>query len=774
MSGCLNGCNLNNIKHALESLLIRYKVESLIFFSAFVLVFSSKKMFSVSASKGNVEQWVNITNEMFYGVNDFLFSYGPLYWLTGGSSSQYSAGTYWLGVLFVSLVNASFWSLMITLAHNARAYIYFAVAFFLFFSNVTFTSAFYLLPFALIAYLEFSKIKPVVVGARGMVALGIFCGFLFYVRFFYGLVGVAVFGSYFFIRLFSEKMISRLVWFVGAVAISYVLFGLVIFHNYSSIFDYLLVNKNLSFGNSVDMTLEVVNSRGSLIAAFFVVALFNAYILLKRRTLLLTINVLLLLLFKLGFSRTDHYLSYFVLPVAAMAFIMVFDKSRIGRFLFLLTMLALYYLASTPSFPGAPTKDALQPGVDFSVRYDERMQSVYADFKLDEEVVEKIGGATVDVYPYNNEYAFANKLNYVHRPSFQNYMTLTPMLDSMNRAFFESSDRPQFVLWTGGLNCVTADCNVFEGFDNKYALNEDPLTATTILLNYHVVSISSGRGGVPLALMEVNDVGEHGGEIKLSETAMTFNKWYKVPRFSNGVVKLIPNIELTYYARLKNLLFRGSVLKIKYKLVSGSVREYRLNVLNSKSGVWITPLLDSFELSGEVVESIMFVSSSGNYFRPEFNAKWVGMPISTVHNKEPAISPVSTSVPGALKSMDVSCEGNIDLMNGAGPASTVLHESAFLKVQGWLAYSTKNGKLYDKTYLTLADAKGKRLYVLVRGEPRADVGAAFKNTALDASGFNGLMDLSSFSGNYKLGVGGLHGSVFYNCNQFEIPLTIER
>lgn len=774
MSGFLNGCNLNNIKYALKSLLIKYKVESLIFFSIFVLVFSSKKMLSVSASKGNVEQWVNITNEMFYGASDFLFSYGPLYWLTGGSSSQYSAGTYWVAVLFVSLVNAAFWSLIIKLAHNARAYIYLAVAFFLFFSSVTFASAFYLLPFALIAYFEFSKIKPVLVRARGMVALGVFCGFLFYVRFFYGLVGVAVFGSYFFIRLFSEKMISRLFCFVGAIAISYVLFGLVIFHDYSSILDYLLVNKNLSFGNSVDMTLEVVNSKGSLIVAFLVVAILNFYMVLKRRTLLLTINVLLLLLFKLGFSRTDHYLSYFVLPVAAIALIMVFDRSRIGRILFLLTMLALYYLAAIPSFPGAPTKDALQPGVDFNVKYDERMQSIYADFKLDADIVEKIGEATVDVYPYNNEYAFANKLNYVHRPSFQNYMTLTPALDLMNRAFFESPDRPKFVLWTGGLNCVTADCNVFEGFDNKYALNEDPLTATAILLNYHVVSISKGRGGVPLALMKVNDVSERGDEISLSETAMTFNKWYKVPKFSEGVVKVIPNIELTYYARLKNLLFRGSVLKIRYKLVSGGVREYRLNILNSKSGVWITPLLDNFELSGEVVESIMFVSNSGRYFKPEFNAKWVGMSISTIRSKAPAISPVSTSVPGALKTTDVSCEGNIDLMNGAGPVSSALHESDFLKVQGWLAYSTKNGKLYDKTYLTLADEKGKKFYVLVRGELRADVGAAFKNTALDASGFNSLVDLSSFSGNYKLGVGGLRGSVFYNCNQFEVPLTIER
>ncbi|MNT90153.1 hypothetical protein D3C72_2309970 [compost metagenome] len=68
-----NGCNMRNIKHALDFLLIKYKVEFLVFFGVFVLVFSSKKFYSVAASKGNVEQWVNITNQMFYGGGGLSF-----------------------------------------------------------------------------------------------------------------------------------------------------------------------------------------------------------------------------------------------------------------------------------------------------------------------------------------------------------------------------------------------------------------------------------------------------------------------------------------------------------------------------------------------------------------------------------------------------------------------------------------------------------------------------------------------------------------------------
>lgn len=756
----------------IKSLLVRYKAELLIFFAVFVLVFSSTKMYSVAVSSGNVEQWVNLTNQVFYDGRDFLFSYGPLYWLVGGSSSLYNAESYWLAIAFVSLVNAAFWSLIFTLVHRGQAYIYLAVAFFLFFSAITFSPAFYLLPFALVAYFDCAKEKPMIVGRRGMLALGAVVGFLFYVRFFYGLVGLATFGSYFFIRLFSERRPSRLICFVVAVAISYLIVGFAIFHDASSIVNYLIINKNLSFGNSVDMTLDIVNSKRSLIAALIVIGVLNVYLLIKRRTLLLTVNVLLLLLFKLGFSRTDHYLGYFVIPTAALALVMVFDRNWIGRMLFTVTMVCLYYMATTPSYSGAPTKDSLQPAIDFRAEYTDRMQGLYADFKLDDQLLKKIGQASIDIYPYNNEYAFANKLNYKHRPSFQNYMTLTPALGLMNKDFFESSARPDFVLWTAGIVCVSKDCNVFDAFDQKYSLNEDPQTVNVILQNYHIVSYSSGKGGVPLILMAANEVKTVSEDVSLSESTMKFGQWQKVPKFSNGVVKAVPDFELTIYARLKNLLFRGDILKVRYRLVSGDIREYRLNILNSKSGVWVTPLLDNFGFSGDAVDSVMFVSDSARYFNPEFNVKWVGTPLSIAHNKPLAISSVSASLPEALKHSIDSCEGSIDLMNGAAPGPITVLGSDLLKIQGWLVKSTQKGTLFDKTYLTLTDEGGKRIFVLTNAEPRPDIGVAYKNSSLNASGFNGLLELPSLSGTYKLGLGGLRGSEFVSCSQFEILVTV--
>ena len=75
----------------LSDFLKKYRNESLVFFVVFVVVFSSMKMLTGSGSNGNVEHWINLTNQMFYGKQDFLFSYGPLFWLTaGGATTQYN------------------------------------------------------------------------------------------------------------------------------------------------------------------------------------------------------------------------------------------------------------------------------------------------------------------------------------------------------------------------------------------------------------------------------------------------------------------------------------------------------------------------------------------------------------------------------------------------------------------------------------------------------------------------------------------------------------
>lgn len=750
-------------------------LNTLFFCLIFTVVFSSLKLSTSSGSSGNIEQWLNMTNQIFYGDNDFIFSYGPLFWLAGGITTPYNLWVYWLTVLFISFLTAYFWSVVFVLSYDGRGHIHFAIAYFLFFGSLVFQQSLFLWPFVTIAYFEFAEDSPVAISLKTLFVLGILIGFSFYIRFFHGVVGLATFLSYFMSKLLLERKIKDILIFSLSFIVGYVLLGIIIFNDKFNIVNYIITNKQLSFGNSVDMPLDVTNYKIHFIIIIVVFIIFNLYFFIKRPVLLLTINALMLIFFKIGFSRSDHYISYYVIPMAIMSLVMVFEKNILGKYIFLIVIACLFYISTNNAYYGSLTKNSfdtnINTNINFNLDYLDRMKQVYEKFAIDNEMARIIGKSTIDVYPYNNEYIYANKLNYLHRPIFQNYMTITPELDSMNKKFFESAGRPKFVLWTAGISCSSHDCNPFSDFDQKYLLNVDPLTTSSILLNYHVVASGKGINGVPIILLEENKEYTSYSKSPISEQSMHFGEWYNVPQVQNGVVKIIPDFEFTIYGHLKNLFFRGSILKVKYRLFSGEEVEYRLNILNSKSGVWVSPLLDGFDLSGDAVSAIMFETNAPNYFKPKFTTKWVRIAIPAIRSRELDMSPVLLDSPGVTREVLDICDGSIDSVNGMS-LPTKIDTKGVLQVQGWHAISAKRGILAEKTFLTLTDNLGKKFYIPTKSQNREDLVEAFDTPSLSSAGFKAIVDLSTLKGVYTLGVAGTHDSVLYNCSQFRVPLEI--
>jgi hypothetical protein len=741
-------------------------------FFFFVVVFiATLHPFSPAGSNGNVEQWMNITNQAFYGNQDFLFSYGPLFWLTGGTPAQYSLTTYWLSIAFLSGVHAVFWAAIVSMALETRTILFFSGLFLLFIGSLVFLPALFLWPFLLVVYLDrFGRNKS---AAKTYFLLGMLVAFEFYVRFYWGLVALATLGSYLFSCALADKKISAILQLLAGWFISYILLGLLIFHDYKSLLDYIVINNQLSFGNSVDMTLDVVNRPGTWLAVAAVFIAFNVYAALARKYLWITINVLLLLFLKVGFSRTDHYLEHFIPEVAILLILPALDKSALSRATLVVVATCLYYLAVIPSFPGAPVRKPFRASVDFNVDYASRMQTSYGDFKLSQDLLDVIGKGKIDVYPYNNEYAFANKLNYKHRPSFQNYMTLTPKLDSMNQLFFESDERPQFILWTGGITCGTPACNPFDSFDGKYSLNEDPLTSSAILLNYHVVKEGVGRAGTRVVLLEKNQAISRYAETPIStQENMEFGKWYKAPASNGALLKLKPEFKLTLYGRLRNLLFRGEVLKVKYLLPSGETKEYRANILNAGSGVIVSPLPDKLDFGGAAPTHIMFEMASRRYFAPSFNAEWVAIPVTSLKVRPLQLDARSDSAPKHDREKVVACDGAVDSINNESSSSNVLSITGNLNARGWLAASTSTGELFDQVFVVVTDSKGKQSYITTRTENRDDLSAVFRHENLKSAGYQARIDASFVDGPATLGLAGLKGSTLYRCSQFAAKFSV--
>ena len=636
---------MKKIYNQFNLLLDSHKIELLLFFSVFIIVFPMIN-FNPSSGANSVEQWMNLTNQMFYGSNDFMFSYGPAYWLVGGVSSVFSAKIYLISKLFISFIAAFFWTLLISLTYRHKVFIYFAIAFVIFIQSLQIGSIFYLWSLMLLYYLEFSKDKPIALSRAAIIVLGVTVGSFFYIRFFYGLLPFLIVGSYFFTLFFTNKSKS-LFYFIPSIAIGYIFLGLIIFNDYTNIINYFIINNQLSFGNSVDMVLDMRNSFSCFVAIGIAWVSINIYLILERKILLLPVNIAFLIFLKMGFSRADHYFGYFVVPVIILSFFMLYSKIRIGKFLFLIFLISIGYVTAFSTSDGTIKtyysfyKQRILG--DFTVPYFERISNIYAAYKLNDSILKKIGNGTIDVYPYVNEYIFANNLNYKYRPSFQNYMTLTPKLDKMNEKFLTSNEKPQFILWTGGPACWGNPqlCNPFDGFDNKYALNEDPLTSMSILTNYHIIDKFEGKDNMPLMLLEKNINSASKSQSRIKKETMEFSKWYDVPKIENGIIKLIPNFEFTLFGRAKNLFFRGDILYINYRLSNGSIKKYRLNILNSISGVWISPYLTDMKFNGLDVSQIMFETNDSDYFKQFFNAEWSNMQINetiTLENSSKEIS----------------------------------------------------------------------------------------------------------------------------------------
>lgn len=112
--------------------------------------------------------------------------------------------------------------------------------------------------------------------------LGFLIGFSFYIRFLSGVLAIGAIGSYLFVLAIEKKDIRGVLFLLIGLIFSYVTLGFAIFHNPKSILNYIIINNQLSFGNSVDMTVDVVSRIGTWVAVGLLIFTLNIYVFFKK------------------------------------------------------------------------------------------------------------------------------------------------------------------------------------------------------------------------------------------------------------------------------------------------------------------------------------------------------------------------------------------------------------------------------------------------------------------------------------------------------------
>lgn len=295
-----------------------------------------------------------------------------------------------------------------------------------------------------------------------------------------------------------------------------------------------------------------------------------------------------------------------------------------------------------------------------------------------------------------------------------------------------------------------------------------------IFENYKVSEFTHGRNSEPLLLLTSRDQTLEADFVTRQNERMQFGVWYPLPQAKNSIVKVFPDFKISLVGKIKNFLFRGDIVKVRYKLKSGLQKEYRLNIINSHSGVWASPLLDGFDengFTGEDVTDIMFETDSSYYFEPEFDAKIATTAVPLIHYQRRKIKyndPVTVSPSVSVK--DIDCDGSIDLLTEPAITDDVITP---LVLKGWLAKSTGQGTLFDAIYVSLTDKNQHHRFVASSKNSRGDLIAVFGKPDLENAGFTANVDTSGLHGDYTVSLSGRTGDQIFVCRNLQRPLTLK-
>lgn len=202
--------------------------------------------------------------------------------------------------------------------------------------------------------------------------------------------------------------------------------------------------------------------------------------------------------------------------------------------------------------------------------------------QLPDSMLQIIGNATIDVYPYEFTYAAQNKLNWQPRTALGN--ALSPWLEARSAENFSSGDgAARFVLMhfqddEYGGKSVT--------LDNHYFLNDEPELMRNILSHYRLAAVSGH-----LMLLEHTGTAALGSPETGSPIQVRWGDWVEVPGHEQAVVRLKVQSRKTLWGKLKSAFYKEGICLVEYQVEDGSVYQYRYNPVFAEEGIWCSPFV---------------------------------------------------------------------------------------------------------------------------------------------------------------------------------------
>lgn len=195
----------------------------------------------------------------------------------------------------------------------------------------------------------------------------------------------------------------------------------------------------------------------------------------------------------------------------------------------------------------------------------------HKEFKLPQNILDKIGREKIDFITDELDYIFNNELNYQPRPLLQTYATSSSRLNKLNLAFYQSENSPQKILLR---------LNDFRGRNAFW--NETPLLLE--IFSHYQLDTSFADVNHPIYLMEkTTNSRNYDKKILDYSDKIELNKEYPIP--NDGIVILKGEFNYSILGKIYKLLVRPAYLFAEIKTEKGTIKNFYVNTLILKGGI---------------------------------------------------------------------------------------------------------------------------------------------------------------------------------------------
>lgn len=191
---------------------------------------------------------------------------------------------------------------------------------------------------------------------------------------------------------------------------------------------------------------------------------------------------------------------------------------------------------------------------------------------------------TADIYSYHQSYLLASGNSWNPRPVLQSYSAYTPSLLEINRAHLLAANAPDNVAFR------------VETIDGRIPSSEDGLSWPVLLATYTPIA----RDEAFVYLRKQEDAAVPDGQV-IASGKHEFMDHVVVPAENKPVFARI-DLQPTFAGKLVGIFYKPSPLHIRVDLEDGSARVYRIIPGMVRTGMLISPLVESTAEFGQLYQ----------------------------------------------------------------------------------------------------------------------------------------------------------------------------